>query len=375
MTVPLIDLATLTNHSQVFVAAAAKLGFSSLGDIDRFLYKSYGKALRDIPPADRPQGAIFFLAPAGSAGAFASISHLGQAIRQIQTEVDTNRYQIPLDLSGNASVVQAPTADERRFMASGAWTEQHAQMVSRQTGHCVVWANGVGASVYLAGDCYRQSPDVVEEMPSGLPANFQALSWDDGAITFEFAQHELNDTSPAGIWQLPDHCLLRPKPEKLMSIALGKFLRMRMAGYRHHEDEPYVENEGRADVVLYLYNGFIYIVEVKWVGCSLSSKKELEAKDAVEAAAKTKMKGWLTEYDDTTFVEGTKQLAKYFGTTKYKFAYLTVFDCHAASTARKNERLMVNPTHVAPHSAANFRILRACVDPRKASKSSKAKKP
>jgi hypothetical protein len=148
-----------------------------------------------------------------------------------------------------------------------------------------------------------------------------------------------------------------------------------MAGYRHHEDEPYVENEGRADIVLYFYNGFIYIVEVKWVGCSLSSKKELQSTQKIEDALKKKAKGWLTTYGDETFAAGAKQLAKYYSTNRYKRAYLTVFDCLPPAATRKNECPTIDPHHVSPHGIASFRALRACVDPRKASKSSKAKLP
>jgi hypothetical protein len=160
-----------------------------------------------------------------------------------------------------------------------------------------------------------------------------------------------------------------------MSIALGKFLRFRMAGYRHHDDEPYVENQGRADVSLISYNGFVYIIEVKWVGSSLIANKQLETEKAIEAALKSKTKGWLTEYGDEAFESGAKQLAQYFSTGKYKRAYLTVFDCNKPAKTRNNNSLQVVATHVAPHSPADFRILRACVDPRKASKASKAKQP
>jgi len=375
MTTPLIDLSKLANHSLAFVDSARACGFSSPGEIDRFLFKSYGKTVREIPPANRAQGAIFFLDPAVASGPLAQIVDLKPVLMQIQTNVARKFYMVRLDLSGGAILAHETTSGEQKLMASGAWTLGHAQMLSRQTGRCVVWANGVSATVFLAGDCYIETPDVVEELPIGLPPSFQSLSWDDGKIVYEFAQHELNDTGPGGIWQLPDHLLLKPKPEKLMSVGLGKFLRHRMAGYRHHEDEGHVENQGRADVSLTHYNGFIYIIEVKWVGRSLTATKHLKTEQAIKTALKNKAKGWMTEFGEETFVAGAKQLAQYFSTSRYQRAYLTVFDCNAPSIGRKNESLPVDPTHVAPYSPASFRILRACVDPRKASKISKAKQP
>ena len=56
MSAPLINLATLANHSMAFHKLAVTLGFSGAGDIDRFIFHSYGKALREVPPADRPKG-------------------------------------------------------------------------------------------------------------------------------------------------------------------------------------------------------------------------------------------------------------------------------------------------------------------------------
>lgn len=375
MTTSLLDLSTLANFSVVFADSAKACGFSSPGDINRFLFKSYGKALRAIPPANRPKGAIFFLSPPATVGALAANADLQKVLMRIRTDVARTFYCVPLDLSGGATAAHETTSNEQKLMAADAWTPGFALMISRCTRRCVVWANGVGAHVYLDGHCYIETPDVVEELAIGIPSNFQSLSWDNGEIVFEFAQHKLNDTSPAGIWQIPDGLLLKPKPERLMSVALGEFLHFRMAGYKHHDDEPYVENQGRADVSLHSYNGSVYIIEVKWVGRSLKATKQLETKQAIEAELKKKKTDWLTEYGQEAFEAGAKQLAQYFSTGKYQRAYLAVFDCNPPANNRKSEILPVDQAHIGPHSPADFRTLRACVDPRKASTSSKAKAP
>jgi len=49
--------------------------------------------------------------------------------------------------------------------------------------------------VYLDGDVYRETVNVVDELPSGVSRAAALLPWDDGAMAFEFAGHELNDTS------------------------------------------------------------------------------------------------------------------------------------------------------------------------------------
>lgn len=376
MNMPLICLATLANHAAVFEKLAVQLGFSGVGDINRFIFQSYGKALREIPPADRPRGAIFLLEPPAPGNPkLANVSDLKPILTQIQTSVAKTFYCLPIDVSGLAVSGCSTSTDDRKSMTGGSWPQGYAQRLSRHANRCVVWANGVGVVVFLGGDIYIESPDVVEELPAGLPATFQSLSWDDGAIVFEFARHKLNDTSPVGIWHLPDSLLLRPKPEKLMSVALGDFLRNRLAGYRHHDDEPYVENEGRADVSLHMFDGRIFIIEVKWIGSSLSGTKERESVKAIQAAIKNKTDGWLTKYDQQTIVSGAKQLARYFSTAKYSHAYLAIFDCEETSPTCRSGFLTVDPVHVAPHSPAYFRIMRACVDPRKASKIAKTRNP
>lgn len=375
MTLPLIALSKLVNYQLIYADAAKACGFSSPGDIDRFLFKSYGKALREIPPANRPKGAIFFLLPPATFGALAKIGELKPVLLSIRTDVSRRFYAVPLDLSGGATVAHEPTIEEQRQMAADVWTPGYAQKVSLRGKCCVVWAHGVGANVYLDGHCYIETSDVVEEVKSGIPGTFQSLSWDDGQIVFECAQHKLNDTTPAGIWRLPEKCLLRPKPEKLMSTALGEFLRFRMAGYKHHDDEPYVENQGRADISLHSYNGFVYIIEVKWIGRSLKATRESESDRAIAAELKKATTTWLTEYGQEAFESGAKQLAQYFSTGKYQRAYLAVFDCKPPARARANECLPADPTCVAPYSPGDFLILRACVDPRKASVIAKARKP
>lgn len=375
MSTSLFDSAALANRVIAFQKTAIKLGFASPGDIDRFLFSGYGKALKQVTPADRPDSALFILEPAVGSGALPPLASLAAAIRRIRTDSAKSFLAISADLGRPIAIAHTPTASELVHCASGRWPLSHALFLSKQAGRCVIWTSGVGAVACLDGDIYIQSADTTEELAIGLPEGFQKLSWQDGEIAYEFAHSVLNETGPTGIWQLPGSHLLRPKPEKLMSLAYGRFLKQNVAGYHHHSDEPYVENQGRADIVLHIINGAIYIIEIKWIGQSLSSKKELEAKTTIAEALIKKTKGWVTVYDNKTFDEGLKQVAIYYGTKLYQRAYLTVFDCRPASAMRKNESCAVSPAFVSPHSPGNFRVHRACVDPRKASKISKSQQP
>lgn len=370
---PLIALSKLANYPVIFGEAARTCGFGSSGEIDRFLFKCYGKAVKDIPPASRPKGAVFLIGPPSVTDALANLADLRSALEQIRADVSSRFYKMAVDLVGGLQVYGDTTAELRRTMAADGWPPSFAARLSTESKACVLWANGVSAHVYLDGMCYIETPDVVEELAIGLPSDFQRLSWDDGAIVYECAKHKLNDTTPAGIWEVPEIGILRPKPEKLMSIALGEFLRLRMAGYKHHDDEPYVDNQGRADVSLHSCDGSVYIIEVKWVGRSLKATQQNRTKAEIEAEAKKRATTWLTQYGDEAVEQGAKQLAIYFGTSKYQKGYLVVFDCDLSKAGRKSEYLAVDTTHVKPYNPAHFRLLRVCVDPRKASKVSKAK--
>jgi hypothetical protein len=364
----LFAIAGQANLALIFNQAAAELGFISVGEIDRFVFSAYAKAIKGIRPADRLRGAIFVLEPATVDGVLADPSSLRPLLMQIRSATTSTLHSLRIDLNGGLGSVYICTSADRKSLVSGGWSQQVAQQFSRANKKCVAWAMGVGILVFINGDLYLESPDVVEELPSGLPAGFQSLSWNDGSIVFEFADCNLNDRGALGIWQLPDIHLLRPRPEILIRGRFGDFLRFRLAGYRHHDEEPHVENEGRADISLHLIDGRILIVEIKWIGCSLVGTHIGATEDAIKKAIKKKTRGWLTKFDEVTIASGVRQLVRYYKTGRYNRAYLTVFDCTASAKMGRSCYVPVPITELKGHSDANFRILRACVDPRPASK-------
>lgn len=368
MSLPLFTIAGLANHELVFQPTAAQLGFTHPADIDRFIFSVYGKALRETPAADRPRGTIFVLEPAATPEALGNFISFRKLLNKIQTETTETFYAVGLDLAGELTAVYACTPQDRTQLAAGGWPQKVAQRYSRATAKCVVWATGVSVHVYLNGDLYLESVDVIEGLALGVPGNFQSLSWDDGGIVFEFARHRLNDTSPGGIWHLPERFLLRPKPEVLIRSRLGEFLRFRLAGYHHHDEEPLVEHEGRADISLHLIDDRVLIIEVKWLGCSLVATRIGEKEAAVKQAMANNTKGWLTRFDDRTIASGVKQLVIYYKTGRYRRAYLAIFDCANSATATDSCDIPVPEEALEGHNVANFRILRAKVDPRSASR-------
>lgn len=371
----LLELAGGFTQEQVFKEAASKLGFSSSGDVERFIFKAYGKALRDVAPASRPKGAMIFLEPAVIAGALAPKAQLKAFIEQVQVDVKRQVHSLRLDFAGSPIVPTAVTSGDQKEMTGGAWPQSFAQRLSKAN-KCVLWVDGVSAAVFINGDACFESIDVVEELAGGPGNNVPRLSWDDGAIAWEFAQHELNETGPQGIWRVANKCILRPKPELMMSGSFGKFLQMRMSGYWRHYPEPYIDNSGRVDLIVENVKGDVAIVEVKWTGRSLSSTREHETEDDILAALTKKTSGWFTTFNDPdAFPTGARQLAIYYGSHSFQNGYLVVFDCCEPKSGRANEYRAVDPADVHPHPVAHFRLLRACVDPRKASKISKATKP
>ncbi len=364
-------IARYANNSLIFNELAQESGFSSIGEIDRFVFGPYKKVIRDTQPADLPRGVIFILEPASVSGVLGAPSALGPLLKQIQSAAASTFHSIRIDLADGLSSVYTCTPADRRFLVSGGWTKQIACEFSQHGNKCVIWATGVSVHVFINGRLYLESADVVEEFAAGCPREFENLSWDDGRIAFAFADRNLNDRGPLGIWCLPDDHLLRPRPEVLIRSRFGDFLRYRLALYHTHYEEAHVENEGRADISLHLIDGRILIVEIKWIGHSLV-RTHIGAKvDEIKEAIARNKRGWLTRFDDTTITSGIRQLVRYYKTGRYHRAYLTVFDC--SPSARKNDSCCISApaSELNGHSDDNFRILRACVDPRPASGRSK----
>jgi hypothetical protein len=370
MGLPLFTIASLVNREMIFNPVAAELGFGLAGEIDRFMFNVYAKALREVPPAGRPRGTIFVLEPAAESDALAEVATFKPMLRELQTKTTKAFHAVRVDLEGGLSIAYACTPTDRKHLVSGGWSQQMAQHFSRSQKKCIVWAMGVGVIVYLNGDIYLESADVIEEFAVGFPGGFQDLSWDDGTIVFEFAKHKLNDTSAGGVWQLSDNYVLRPRPEELIRRRLGEFFQFRLAGYRHHDEEAHVEHEGRADISLHLIDGRILIVEVKWIGCSLVATRIGAKKEAIRQAVTNKSRGWLTQFDDATITSGLRQLVIYYETSKYQAAYLAVFDF--TESAAESCYVPLPVEELGDHSSAHFRILRARVDPRPASKRAKS---
>lgn len=371
MSASISTIGKLANRVVFFNPIATEVGFGLAGDIDRFIFNVYGKTLKAIQPACRPRAAIFVLEPAAVADALGTPAIFKPMLEKIQADTTKTFYSVRADLSGGLGIEYACTPDDRRSLVSGGWSQQIALEYSRDNKKCVVWAMGVGVQVYLNGHLYLESIDVIEELPVGLPGNFENLSWDDGGIVFEFANRELIDRSADGVWHLPDKCLLSPKPEARIRSRLGNFLRFRLAAYHHHDEEPLVEHEGRADISLHLIDSRVLIVELKWMGCSLVATRLGETDAAIKQAISENATGWFTRFDDKTITSGVKQLVSYYKTNKYRKAYLTIFDCTESAKTTNSCELPVTPADLDGHNPASFRILRACVDPRSASKRAK----
>jgi hypothetical protein len=364
-------IAAIANRDLNFTPIALALGFGQVGEIDRFIFQVYGKAIRDVPPADRAKGAIFVLEPSTNPNALAKPAAFKPLFAEIAIKAQSEIRSIRLDLHGGAIVFYQSTADDRKQLVSGSWPQHLAQHLSRQEKKCVVWASGVGAAVYLDGDTYLQTADVVEEIPQSLPIDFQNLSWDDGEISIEFAKHKLNDTSDIGIWRLPSNYILRPKPETIMRNKFGEFLRYRLAGYQDHTEEAHVEHDGRADVSLLLVDGRYFIVEIKWIGRSLVAKRMAASEEDIKKADKGGAGGWFTTFDEKSISSGVKQLAIYYATGKYHKGYLAVFDCNKTSMTPVSSKITVDPNDCAGHDPARFCAIRAHVNPYSASRRAK----
>jgi len=349
-------------------ALVQRLGFPSAGEIERFLMQSYGKAVREIVPADRLKGHIFVLEPAVLQGEIAKPNDLIPVIRQIKQLEQDSILSLPLDIGNPPESIASPKMPDLNSKVGGAWLKTHAEQLSSSLDACVVHANGVTASVFVSGRLYLDLGDVIEGFDRGPNEDFQKLSWANGEILFHFAEQDLNNRTPLGIWKLPDDYILKPNPETLIGERLRQFLQYRMQGLLNLERESHVENEGRLDVALYLLNGFIYLIEIKWMGKSLKKTHQGRTNEEILEALKQK-KNWFTDFGDTIIDSGLKQVVIYCATGKFRRGYLSVFDCQKLSKTETNRTIQKSETN--GQDPANFRVIRAAVDPRSASVKSK----
>jgi hypothetical protein len=111
------------------------------------------------------------------------------------------------------------------------------------------------------------------------------------------------------------------------------------------------------------------IIEVKWIGQSLVGTHVNKKEEVIKRAVKNNTGGWLTKFDDNnTITSGVRQLVQYYSSSKYQEAYLTVFDCSPSARRSNSCCVEVPAAAFSGFSADKFRILRACVDPRSASR-------
>jgi hypothetical protein len=363
----LFKLSSLLNNEIRFDAAARDVGFKDAAEISSFLFGPYAAAVRKWKPADRFRGCMFSLNPVASSKAQLSTEELLAAAKANHGQ---QLCSISLNAPGQLDVLEQIPYPMKAMMRNGAWPTMIAQQVSKELGLCFIWANAVSAHVYIKGDLFLETPDVIGKLPAAHTGGFQALSWDDGEILFHFCGSNLNDTTRLGIWKLSKEGVLVPKPEELIRDRLGDFLKTRLAGYRSHQEEAHVENEGRADVSLHLIDDSILIVEIKWIGCALKSTRSGETDEAIKKAFIAKQ-DWFTRFDDRAIGSGVRQLATYFSTGIYHKAFLAVVDCTVPLA--KQAIVLPDAADLAGHGPENFKILRGPVDPRTASVKAKGR--
>lgn len=346
-----------------------RLGFPSGGEIERFILRSYGKAIAQMKYADRLRGHMFVLEPATSEGQIADPGKLVTALKKVKESEQSSVLAIPLDLGKAESTAVSLKKADFATKVSGSWLSSHAQALSESLDKCVVIASGVTASIFVSGKLYFELGDVIEGLDKGPQEDFQKLSWEDGAILYFFAEHDLNDRSPIGIWRLPDKFVLKPNPETLIEARLYSFLRYRMRGMVDLVREAHVENDGRLDLSLQLTNGFFYIVEIKWMGSSLKKTEQQKTNKEIENALKTGEK-WFTDFDESVIDQGLKQVVIYCAGGTFQKGYSAVFDCQTPDKSKTERNIAIKLTD--GQDPSKFKIIRAAVDPRSASVRSKS---
>src|SRR6185369_12375267 len=97
-------------------------------------------------------------------------------LAKIQNETSKALYSLRADLAGGLKLLYEFTPKDRNLLVNGGWTTQIAQQLSRENSKCIILAAGVSITVFINGDIYMESLDVVEGFAMGPPSQFQSLS-------------------------------------------------------------------------------------------------------------------------------------------------------------------------------------------------------
>lgn len=131
------------------------------------------------------------------------------------------------------------------------------------------------------------------------------------------------------VWYHPGLWLLVNRPEGAIERLLDDFLEARLASYVRIRVQEVSQQNGRLDVAIEYTDGVNDILELKWVGRSVSDSWAGSRREIADAFSLTPWESrgaTVMRYSECR--DGLRQLFLYLQSPHYQRGYLAVFDCH-----------------------------------------------
>ncbi len=327
------DFRALTDLARA--AAETERRISAVGltraDIDLFA-ASWGRAIVACASASqRPVSAVFFLCRE-ALGAPLSDSAVASRVSEVRANQPSFTV-LHVSSCGSAMATESIGAADRARYPGGRWTHAQASELSLITDSAaVIWVSGYEFKVFAHGHLALSLSDVsnmrtehANELSRRVPLNSEFFDL--------LAKHLLQHSSETGIWFLPEHKVLVPRPETHIEERTVWFMTGYLSGYSRHTRQMVDESNGRIDVAVTFSDGVTQIIELKWIGRSLKQTHAQKAASTIAKAARTK---WacthVTVLDERTIKAGVVQLGIYLQNPAYDGGFLVVIDCRDQQT-------------------------------------------
>lgn len=354
-------ISDLQLHQADLNQTAKSVGFSSMGDVERFL----DGLANGLGTANALHGAVFVLCPA--TGAIPSPLLSKATAEALASEIQTAQRSDKIVCSDTLGVVlnkiQIPSTI-RSQLSSGRWTETLAAQVSAGSvsGRGLVWVHGYSIKVFVNGIPILSYTDIRDRSLETASDLDRRQGWNDGELLERCGLEDLRDRGRLGIWHLPDLHLLTLGPEEIIQKRLELFLKARLKGFENLAREYHLPSIGRVDLRIDTVDRKIIFVEVKWIGHSIKpSHKDTPAQTIRTQLRQDRAQVANSLSEDTAAQSGT-QLAQYLDQEFAHKGYLAIYDCRPTREISKT-RFANKFTPPPGVSVDKYRLYHVIVDP------------
>jgi hypothetical protein len=283
-----------------------------------------------VPLAELPQSCLFELVKSESTalGSAPAVTETARRVEQARLAGRYARVSTSGELVGEGLVAAETLATVKGLR----WTLLQASQASFDApSACFILCVGYEVMALVGGTLAIHYVDVRNRTAPSAFEERQREAWNDGHLLKVFGEQDLPKRARLGVWFLPDHYLLKPRPEGLIEERLHLFLSARLVGFRQIQQQRVWEDKGQLDLFVETSDGYQYIVELKWLGRSVQKKHEHTAAAELEKGLPSWRNKYVTVMDSADVSDALQQLAAYMRSRVADVGYLAVYDCREPS--------------------------------------------